>query len=109
MGIASSCLLFFFYISFSTMGADSGPAPKRSSEALAQIPWQVDATIFTGCSLMSALSVVPVVMAVDKSVTQAAAGMPLGKALKRVVIDMVKRPRAIAIPFGMVMGVYTLT
>jgi len=91
------------------MGADSGPAPKRSSEALAQIPWQVDATIFTGCSVLSALSVVPVVMAVDKAVTQAAAGMPLGKALRVVVRDMVKQPRAIAIPFGMVMGVYTLT
>merc|ERR1712060_58320 len=44
-----------------------------------------------------------------KSVTQAAAGMPLGKALRVVVRDMVKQPRAIAIPFGMVMGVYTLT
>jgi len=48
-------------------------------------------------------------MAVDKSVTQAAAGMPLGRALKVVVLDMLKRPRAIAVPFGMVMGVYTLT
>jgi len=46
---------------------------------------------------------------VDKSVTQAAAGMPLGQALKKVVLDMAKQPRAVAIPFGMVMGVYTLT
>merc|ERR1719410_3327511 len=91
------------------MGADSGPAPKRSAEALTQIPWQADAAIFTGCSLLSAFSVVPVVMAVDKSVTQAAAGMPLGKALKKVTLDMIRRPRAIAIPFGMVMGVYSLT
>ena len=57
------------------MGADSGPAPKRSAEALAQIPWQADAAIFTGCSLLSAFLVVPDVMAVDKSVKQAAAGM----------------------------------
>jgi len=35
--------------------------------------------------------------------------MPLGKALRVVVRDMIKQPRAIAIPFGMVMGVYTLT
>jgi len=48
-------------------------------------------------------------MAVDKSVTQAAAGMPLGRALRVVIGDMVRRPRAIAIPFGMVLGVYTLT
>merc|ERR1712039_411996 len=26
-----------------------------------------------------------------------------------VVLDMVRRPRAVALPFGMVMGVYTLT
>jgi len=91
------------------MGADSGPAPKRSAEALAQIPWQADAAIFTGCSVLSAFSVVPVVMAVDKAVTQAAAGMPLSRALRVVVRDMVKQPRAIAVPFGMVMGVYTLT
>jgi len=91
------------------MGGDSAPAPRRTQEALAKIPWQVDAGIFFGCSVASALSVVPIVMAVDKSVTQAAAGIPLGQALKKVVIDMVKRPRAIAMPFGMVMGVYTLT
>jgi len=91
------------------MGGDSGPAPRRSPQALAKIPWQVDAGLFFGCSVASALSVVPVVMGVDKAVTQAAAGMPLGQALKKVAIDMVKRPRAIAIPFGMVMGVYTLT
>merc|ERR1712113_144354 len=96
-------------LSFVIMGADSGPAPKRSAEALAQIPWQADAAIFTGCSLLSAFSVVPVVMAVDKAVTQAAAGMPLSRALRVVVRDMVKQPRAIAVPFGMVMGVYTLT
>merc|ERR1719482_142342 len=48
-------------------------------------------------------------MAVDKSVTQAAAGMPLGQALKKVTLDMIRRPRAVAIPFGMVMGVYSLT
>merc|ERR1711879_918499 len=47
--------------------------------------------------------------AVDKSVTQAAAGMPLGQALKKVALDMIRQPRAVAIPFGMVMGVYTLT
>lgn len=91
------------------MGGDSAPAPRRSPQALARIPWQVDAGVFFGCSVVSALSVVPVVMAVDKAVTQAAAGMPLGQALKRVSLDMLKRPRAVAIPFGMVMGVYTLT
>merc|ERR1712087_327874 len=32
-----------------------------------------------------------------------------GRALRVVVRDMVKQPRAIAVPFGMVMGVYTLT
>jgi len=76
---------------------------------LAIIPWQTDATIFTGCSVLAALTVVPVVMAVDKSVTQAAAGMPLGRALRVVVCDMIRRPGAIAIPFLMVLGVYTLT
>jgi len=91
------------------MGGDSGSAPRRSPQALAKIPWQVDAGLFFGCSVASAISVVPVVMGVDKAVTQAAAGMPLGQALKKVALDMVKRPRAIAIPFGMVMGVYTLT
>lgn len=91
------------------MGGDSSPAPKRSAEALAKIPWQTDAAIFTGCSVISAFSVVPVVMGVDKAVTQAAAGMPLSQALRVVVRDMVKNPRAIAIPFGMVLGVYTLT
>jgi hypothetical protein len=77
--------------------------------ALAKIPWQTDAAIFTGCSVLAALTVVPVVMAVDKSVTQAAAGMPLGRALRVVICDMLRRPGAIAIPFGMVLGVYTLT
>jgi len=91
------------------MGGDSAPASRRSPQALAKIPWQVDAGVFLGCSVVSAVSVVPVVMGVDKAVTQAAAGMPLGQALKKVALDMVKRPRAIAIPFGMVMGVYTLT
>lgn len=91
------------------MGGDSGPAPRRSAEALSKVPWQTDAAVFTGCSVLSAFSVVPVVMAVDKAVTQAAAGMSLGRALKMVISDMVKRPRAVAIPFGMVMGVYTLT
>lgn len=91
------------------MGGDNAPAPRRSAEALSKIPWQADAAVFTGCSLVSAVSVVPVVMAVDKSVTQAAAGMPLGRALKVVISDMLRRPRAIALPFGMVMGVYTLT
>lgn len=91
------------------MGGDSGPVARRPKQALAKIPWQVDAAAFFGCSVVSAVSVVPVVMAVDKAVTQAAAGMPLGQALKRVVLDMVKRPRAIAVPFGMVMGVYSLT
>lgn len=91
------------------MGGDSGPAPKRPPDALAKIPWQTDAVVFGGCSLVSAFSVVPVVMAVDKAVTQAAAGMPLIKALKMVVSDMVKRPRAVAVPFSMVLGVYTLT
>lgn len=65
--------------------------------------------MFFGVSMVSALSVVPVVMAVDKSVTQAAAGVPLGQALKKVVLEMVRSPRAIALPFGMVMGVYSLT
>merc|ERR1712087_296026 len=32
-----------------------------------------------------------------------------GRALRVVVRDMIKQPRAVAIPFGMVMGVYTLT
>lgn len=91
------------------MGGDSGPAPRRPPEALAKIPWQTDAAVFGCCSVISAFSVVPVVMAVDKAVTQAAAGMPLFKALKMVASDMVKRPRAIAVPFGMVLGVYTLT
>jgi len=91
------------------MGGDGAPVARRPREALAKIPWQVDAGVFFGCSVASALSVVPVVMAVDKAVTQAAAGMPLGQALKKVVLDMAKRPRAVAIPFGMVMGVYTLT
>jgi hypothetical protein len=91
------------------MGGDSAPGPRRSAEALAKIPWQADAAVFSATSVVSALSVVPVVMAVDKSVTQAASGMSLGKALKMVVTDMVKRPRAIAVPFGMVLGVYTLT
>jgi len=91
------------------MGGDSGPVARRSPEALARIPWQVDAAVFCGCSVASALSVVPVVLAVDKAVTQAAAGMRLGQALKKVTLDMVRRPRAIALPFSMVMGVYTLT
>jgi len=91
------------------MGGDNGPAPRRPQEALEKIPWQVDAGVFFGTSVLSALSVVPVVMAVDKSVTQAAAGMPLGQALKKVTLDMIRRPRAVAIPFGMVMGVYSLT
>eukprot|EP00443_Scrippsiella_acuminata_P124451 CAMPEP_0115691418 /NCGR_PEP_ID=MMETSP0272-20121206/62643_1 /TAXON_ID=71861 /ORGANISM="Scrippsiella trochoidea, Strain CCMP3099" /LENGTH=51 /DNA_ID=CAMNT_0003131391 /DNA_START=21 /DNA_END=172 /DNA_ORIENTATION=+ len=51
------------------MGGDSGPAPRRSAEQLAAIPWQADAAAFTGCSLVSASAVVPVVMGVDKSVT----------------------------------------
>jgi len=50
-------------------------------------------------------------MAVDKSVTQAAAGMPLGQALKMVLNDFARRPHRVvcSIPFCMVMGVYTLT
>lgn len=91
------------------MGGDSAPAPKRSPEALSKIPWQADAAVFTGCSLLSAVSVVPVVMAVDKAVTQSAAGMSLGQALRVVIRDMARKPRAVAVPFGMVMGVYTLT
>jgi len=91
------------------MGGDSAPIARRSPQDLARIPWQADAGVFLGASIVSAFSVVPVVMAVDKSVTQAAAGMPLGQALKKVVLDMVRRPRAIAVPFGMVLGVYTLT
>jgi len=69
------------------------------------------AAVFTGCSVLSASTVVPVVMAVDKSVTQAAAGMPLGQALKTVLGDFVRRPHRVvcSIPFCMVMGVYTLT
>lgn len=91
------------------MGGDGAPLARRPKQALASIPWQVDAGLFFGCSVVSAVSVVPVVLAVDKAVTQAAAGMPLGRALKTVVLDMVRRPRTIALPFGMVMGVYTLT
>jgi len=93
------------------MGGDSGPAPKRPSEALALIPWHADAAVFTGCSILSAFSVVPVVMAVDKSVTQAAAGTPLSQALKTVGRDMITRPIAVlkSSPFWMVMGVYTCT
>nr|ABO47887.1 hypothetical protein [Alexandrium fundyense] len=93
------------------MGGDSGPAPKRPTEALAKIPWQADAAVFAGCSVLSAISVVPVVMAVDKSVTQAAAGMPLGQALKTVARDMLMRPIAMlrSAPFWMVMGVYSCT
>jgi len=91
------------------MGGEGAAPARRPNQALANIPWQVDAGLFFGCSVVSALSVVPVVMAVDKSVTQAAAGIPLGRALKRVVLDMVRHPRTIALPFGMVMGVYTLT
>jgi len=91
------------------MGGDGAPLARRPKQALAKIPWQVDAGLFFGCSVVSAVSVVPVVLAVDKAVTQAAAGMPLGQALKRVVLDMVRQPRTIALPFGMVLGVYTLT
>jgi hypothetical protein len=93
------------------MGGDSGPTPKRPSEALALIPWHADAAVFSGCSILSAFSVVPVVMAVDKSVTQAAAGMPLSQALKTVGRDMITRPIAVlrSAPFWMVMGVYGCT
>jgi hypothetical protein len=93
------------------MGGDSGPAPRRSAEQLATIPWQADAAVFAGCSFLSATTVVPVVMAVDKSVTQAAAGMPLGQALRAVFRDFALRPHRVvcSMPFGMVTGVYFLT
>jgi len=93
------------------MGGDSGPAPRRSAKQLAAIPWQADAAVFAGCSFLSASAVVPVVMGVDKSVTQAAAGMPLGQALKVVLRDFALRPHRVvcSIPYCMVMGVYFLT
>jgi len=93
------------------MGGDAGPAPRRSAEQLAAIPWQADAAVFAGCSFLSASAVVPVVMAVDKSVTQAAAGMSLSQALKVVLRDFTLRPHRVvcSIPYGIVMGVYFLT
>eukprot|EP00401_Gymnodinium_catenatum_P032861 CAMPEP_0117616430 /NCGR_PEP_ID=MMETSP0784-20121206/85057_1 /TAXON_ID=39447 /ORGANISM="" /LENGTH=255 /DNA_ID=CAMNT_0005420209 /DNA_START=111 /DNA_END=876 /DNA_ORIENTATION=+ len=93
------------------MGGDNGPAPRRSAESLANIPWQTDAAVFTGCSIVSATSVVPVVMTVDKAVTEAAAGTPLSKALAVGLRDLVKRPHVVATSpaFWLVMGVYTAT
>lgn len=93
------------------MGGDSAPVQRRSSEALASIPWRVDAAVFTGCSIISAASVVPVVMTVDKAVTQAAAGMPLSRAVTAGLRDLLKRPwQVVKSPACMlVMGVYTST
>ena len=93
------------------MGGDAAPVPRRSPEQLAAIPWQVDALIFTGCSALSALSVVPVVMTVDMTVTKAAAGEPLSRALLAGLKDLVFRPHMVARKpaFWMVMGVYACT
>jgi hypothetical protein len=102
-------LLAFFC--FETMGGDSAPMPRRSAEALAAIPWQVDAAVFTGCTVLSAASVVPVVMTVDKAVTEAAAGTPLRTAMAMGLRDLVKRPQVVirSPAFGLVMGVYAAT
>jgi len=94
-----------------TMGGDSAPVPKRSAEALQAIPWQVDAAVFTGCSILSAASVVPVVMMVDKAVTEAAAGKRLGEAMAKGLSDILRRPHVVARSpaYWLVMGVYTAT
>mmetsp|Transcript_34555 Transcript_34555/g.109712 ORF Transcript_34555/g.109712 Transcript_34555/m.109712 type:complete len:286 (+) Transcript_34555:127-984(+) len=93
------------------MGGDTAPVPRRSAEALAAIPWQADAAIFTGCSVLSATSVVPVVMMVDKAVTEAAAGTPLGRAMAAGLADLLKRPHMVvrSPAFWLVMGVYSST
>jgi len=93
------------------MGGDGAPVLRRSTDALARIPWQVDAAMFTGCSVLSAVSVVPVVLTVDKAVTEAAAGKSLGSAMAAGLRDLLKRPHVVAksAPFWLVMGVYTST
>eukprot|EP00928_Gymnodinium_smaydae_P063545 TRINITY_DN4709_c0_g1_i1.p1 TRINITY_DN4709_c0_g1~~TRINITY_DN4709_c0_g1_i1.p1 ORF type:complete len:287 (-),score=61.14 TRINITY_DN4709_c0_g1_i1:209-1069(-) len=93
------------------MGGDAAPVQRRSAQVLAATPWQVDAALFSGCTILSAASVVPVVMTVDKAVTEAAAGKSLGAAMMAGLKDMLKRPHAVvkSPAFALVMGVYTAT
>jgi hypothetical protein len=93
------------------MGGDGAPLPRRPAEALRAIPWQADAVVFAGCSVLSATSVVPVVMTVDKAVTEAAAGARLGRAMATGLRDMLMRPHVVvrSPAYWLVMGVYTST
>jgi len=94
------------------MGGDEGPPARRSAEALAVIPVHVDAAVFSGCAIVSASSVVPFILTIDKAVNQAASGiMPLGKALAQGVADIIKRPHVVVRSPAMwlVVGVYGST